>query len=327
MNKWMKSVLACAVGSLLVGGAAAPALGQDTFPTRPISLIVPYPAGGSTDVVARLLAEDLGKRLGQSIVVENKSGASTAVGASYVARADNDGYTLLMAASTTFSTNPHLYKDLSYKLEDFTPVGMVVRVPFAFVVKQDMPVSNVAEFIEYAKKQPTGVNQATNGNGSMVHLAGYLIGKELGVPMTFVHYRGAAPAMTDMMGGVVDGNVEALTNAIPNVMDNRYKALAVLNEERAPGLPDVPTFKELGYPELLAESYFAVFAPAGTPDAVVEKLSSALSASVGSEAFQASASKVHNLAVPSTPKELGEYARKENERWGKIIEEGGIQLD
>src|SRR5690606_1055033 len=255
---------------------------QDAFPSRPISMVVPYPAGGTTDVVARLLAEDLGKRLNQTIVVENKAGASTAVGASYVARAANDGYTLLMAAATTFSTNPHLYKDLNYKLEDFDPVGMVVRVPFAFVVKKDLPVNNIAEFIEHAKKHPNGLNQATNGNGSLVHLAGYLVGKELGVPLTFVHYRGAAPAMTDMMGGVVDSNVEALTNAVPNVTDNRYKALAVLSTERAPGLPDVPTFTELGYPNLVAESYFAMFAPAGSPKPALEKLSSALAETVGS---------------------------------------------
>nr|MBF0683616.1 tripartite tricarboxylate transporter substrate binding protein [Pseudomonas sp.] len=276
---------------------------------------------------ARLLSDDLGKRLGQTIVVENKAGASTAVGASSVARAPNDGYTLLMAAATTFSTNPHLYKDLNYKLQDFDPVGMVVRVPFAFVVKKDLPVNNIAEFIEHAKKQPTGLNQATNGNGSLVHLAGYLVGKELGVPLTFVHYRGAAPAMTDMMGGVVDSNVEALTNAVPNVMDNRYKALAVLSEERAPGLPDVPTFKELGYPELVAESYFAIFAPAGTPKPALDKLSRALAETVGSETFKAAMSKVHNMAVPSTAEELGAYAVKESERWGKIIQEGGIKLD
>lgn len=307
--------------------AMAPGWAQDAYPTRPVTLVVPYPAGGTTDVVARLLAEDLGKRLGQSVIVENKGGASTAVGASSVARASKDGYTLLMAAATTFSTNPHLYKDLNYKLDDFTPVGMVVRVPFAFVVKKDLPVETLAEFVDYARNQPRGVDQATNGNGSLVHLAGYLIGKELDVPMTFIHYRGAAPAMTDMMGGVVDSNVEALTNAVPNVRDQRYKALAVLMEERAPALPDVPTFKELGYPELVAESYFAIFAPEGTPAPVVDKLSAALSASVGSEAFQAAATQVHNIAVSSTPQELGAYARQENEKWGAIIKEGNITLD
>ncbi len=328
MKNWMKAgAMHVTVFAGMACGMVAPTLAQDAFPSRPITLVVPYPAGGTTDVVARLLAEDLGKRLGQSVIVENKGGASTAVGASSVARSPNDGYTLLMAAATTFSTNPHLYKDLSYKLADFTPVGMVVRVPFAFVVKQALPVNTVAEFIEYAKKQPNGVNQATNGNGSLVHLAGYLIGKELDVPLTFVHYRGAAPAMTDMMGGVVDSNVEALTNAVPNVRDQRYKALAVLTEERAPGLPDVPTFKELGYPELVADTYFAIFAPKGTPAPVVEKLSTALAASVSSEAFRASATKTHNLAVSSTAQELGAYAQKESERWGKIIREGGITLD
>jgi len=321
--------LVTAVAMAFVAGVGVvPAAGaQEGFPSRPITLVVPYPAGGTTDVVARLLADDLGKRLGQTIVVENKGGASTAVGASFVARAPSDGYTLLIAAATTFSTNPHLYKDLNYKLEDFDPVGMVVRVPFAFVVKKDLPVNSIAEFIEHAKKHPTGLNQATNGNGSLVHLAGYLVGKELGVPLTFVHYRGAAPAMTDMMGGVVDSNVEALTNAVPNVTDNRYKALAVLSEQRAPGLPDVPTFGELGYPNLVAESYFAMFAPAGTPKPALEKLSSALAETVGSESFKAAMSNVHNMAVPSTSEELRAYARKENERWGRIIQEGGIKLD
>lgn len=321
-------IVPMAAAALIVGlGVSATAGAQGDYPSRPITLVVPYPAGGTTDVVARLLADDLGKRLGQTIVVENKGGASTAVGASFVARAPNDGYTLLIAAATTFSTNPHLYKDLNYKLEDFDPVGMVVRVPFAFVVKKDLPVNNIAEFIEHAKKHSKGLNQATNGNGSLVHLAGYLVGKELGVPLTFVHYRGAAPAMTDMMGGVVDSNVEALTNAVPNVTDKRYKALAVLSEERAPALPDVPTFKELGYPNLVAESYFAMFAPAGTPEPALEKLSSALAETVGSEGFKAAMSNVHNMAVPSTSEELGEYARKESARWGKIIQDGGIKLD
>ncbi|MCX7144277.1 MAG: tripartite tricarboxylate transporter substrate binding protein, partial [Proteobacteria bacterium] len=246
------------------------------WPVKPVTVVIPYPPGGTSDVVGRLLAQRLREELGGVFVVENKAGAATAIGAAYVARAPKDGYTLLLSAGTTFTVIPHLNDNLAYKLDDFEPVAAVATVPFAFVVKKDFPAKNLREFLAYAKANPGKINNATNGQGSMVHLLGELIANDLDVKLVQVHYKGAAPATMDMIGGVVDSNVEALTSAVPNVNAGRYRALAVLSAERLPLMPEVPTFRELGYPTIVGETWYAVFAPATTPKPIIDKLNAAL---------------------------------------------------
>ena len=313
----------------LAAAAALPlgAMAQDAYPSRPGTLVVPYPPGGTSDVVGRLLAQRLREELGQNFIVENKAGAATAIGASFVARAPKDGHTLLLSAGTTFTVNPHLADKLPYRLEDFEAVAPVVTVPFAFVVKKDFPARNVAEFAAYAKSNPGKVNNATNGQGSMVHLLGELVGRGLDVQLTHIHYKGAAPATVDMIAGVVDSNVEALTSAVPNVTAGKYRALAVLSEQRLPLLPDVPTFKELGYPQVVGETWFAVFAPAGTPKPAVARLNAALNKITTSATFVEAMRKLGNEARSSSPAQLLEITQQQSRQWGELIRRLNIKAE
>ena len=307
--------------------APLPAAAQDAWPAKPITLVVPYPPGGTSDVVGRQLAQRLKEELGQPVVVDNKAGAATAIGASFVARAPRDGYTLLLSAGTTFTVNPHFNDKLAYKLDDFEPVAPVCTVPFAFVVKKDFPARTLKEYAAYAKANPGKLNNATNGQGSMVHLLGELIAAGLDVKLTQVHYKGAAPAMVDMIAGVVDSNVEALTNAVPNVNAGQYRALAVLSAERQPLLPDVPTFKELGYPSIVGETWYAVFAPAGTPKAVVDRLNAALRKITTSASFAEAQRKLGNEVKAGTPAELRATTLEQSRLWGDLIKRMNIRAE
>jgi tripartite-type tricarboxylate transporter receptor subunit TctC len=269
----------------------------------------------------------LREELGQVFVIENKAGAATAIGAGAVARAPKDGYTLLLSAGTTFTVIPHLSEKLPYKLEDFEPVAAVATVPFAFVVKKDFPAKTLAEYVAYAKANPGKINNATNGQGSMVHLLGELIAQGLDIKLTHVHYKGASPATMDMIGGVIDSNVEALTSAVPNVNTGQYRALAVLSAERQPLMPDVPTFKELGYPSIVGETWYAVFAPAGTSKPVVEKLNEALRKITSSASFGESMRKLGNEAKTSTPAELRTVTLAQSKSWGDLIKRLNIKAE
>lgn len=301
-------------------------LAQDSWPNKPISLIVPYPPGGTSDVVGRQIAQRLREELGQPVIVENKAGAATAIGATHVARAPKDGYTLLLSAGTTFTVNPHFNNKLLYKLEDFEPVALVCTVPFAFVVKKDFPAKTLKEYAAYAKANPNKINNATNGQGSMVHLLGEMIATGLGVKMTQIHYKGAAPAMMDIIGGVADSNVEALTNAVPNVNAGQYRALAVLSTERQALMPDVPTFRELGYPDVVGETWYGVFAPAGTPKPVVNKLNAALRKITSSPTFVDSMQKIGNEAKSGSPADLLTTTQDQSKIWGGLITRLNITL-
>lgn len=315
---------ALALAAVLPLGAAA----QDTnWPVRPVTMVIPYPPGGTSDVVGRLLAQRLREELGQTFIAENKAGAATAIGATAVARAPKDGYTVLLSAGTTFTVIPHLNDKLQYKLEDFEPVAAVATVPFAFVVKKDFPAKTLQEFIAYGKANPGKINNATNGQGSMVHLLGEMIAAGLDVKMAQVHYKGAAPATMDMLAGVVDSNVEALTSALPNVNAGQYRALAVLSAERQPLMPSVPTFKELGYPSIVGETWYAVFAPAGTPKPVVDKLNAALRKITTSASFAEAMRKIGNEPKSSTPAELREITLQQSKGWGDMIKRLNIKAE
>lgn len=320
----IKTLALAALATL--GGLPTLALAQDSWPNKPISLIIPYPPGGTSDVVGRQIAQRLREELGQPVIVENKAGAATAIGATHVARAAKDGYTLLLSAGTTFTVNPHFNDKLQYKLEDFEPVALVCTVPFAFVVKKDFPAKTLKEFAAYAKANPNKINNATNGQGSMVHLLGEMIATGLDIKMTQIHYKGAAPAMMDIIGGVVDSNVEALTNAVPNVNAGQYRALAVLSTERQALMPDVPTFRELGYPDVMGETWYGVFAPAGTPKPVVDKLNTALRKITSSPAFVDSMRKIGNEAKSGSPADLLTTTQDQSKVWGGLIKRLNITL-
>lgn len=315
--------------TLLLAAALLPlaAAAQDTWPARPITMVVPYPPGGTSDVVGRILVQHLKDELGQPVIVENKAGAATAIGATQVARARKDGYTVLLSAGTTFTVNPHFNDKLAYRLDDFDPVAPVATVPFAFVVKKDFPARTVKEFAAWAMAHPGKVNNATNGQGSMVHLLGELIATGLDVKLTQVHYKGAAPATMDMLAGVIDSNVEALTSAVPNVTSGQYRALAVLSNTRLPLLPDVPTFRELGYPQIVGETWYAVFVPAGTPPAATDKLAAALRRITSSDSFGEAMRKIGNEAKTGSPAEQRAITLEQAKLWGDLIRRVGIKAE
>jgi tripartite-type tricarboxylate transporter receptor subunit TctC len=306
--------------SLFHFNAVAQGTDSSAWPNKPISLVVPYPPGGTSDVIGRQLAQRLRDELGVAFVVENKAGAATAIGATHVARAPKDGYTLLLSAGTTFTVVPHLSQKLAYTLDDFEPVAAVATVPFAFVVKKDFPAKTLREYVAYAKANPGKVINGTNGQGSMVHLLGELIANGLDIKLTQVHYKGAAPATLDMIGGVIDSNVEALTTAVPNINAGQYRALAVLSPERLPLMPQVPTFRELGYPSIVGETWFAVFAPAGTPKPIIAKLGAALKKITSSAAFGEAMGKIGNEAkFSANPAELLAITQQQSKLWGEMV--------
>ena len=317
--------LAAALALPLVHTGAAAQSAASAWPSRPVTLVIPFPPGGASDIVGRQLARRLTEVMGSTFVVDNKAGAATTIGATYVARAPKDGYTLLLSAGSTFTVTPHLMDKLQYKLEDFAPVAAVATVPFAFVVKKDFPAKSVAEYVAYAKANPGKVNNATNGQGSMVHLLGELIATGLDVKITQVHYKGAAPATMDMIGGVVDSNVEALSSALPNVSAGRYRVIAVLSADRQPLMPDVPTFRELGYPSIVGETWYGVFAPLGTPKPIVDKLNAALRTVTTSPGFAEAMRKLGNEPKSSTPAELFQVTQEQSAKWGDLIKRLNIK--
>ncbi|MCW5261133.1 tripartite tricarboxylate transporter substrate binding protein [Verminephrobacter eiseniae] len=334
--------LACAallaLGAALASGATAqpgvaaqpgtaPSDKASHWPSKPVTLVIPYPPGGSSDIVGRQLADRLREELGQTIVVENKAGAATTIGATAVARAAKDGHTLLLSAGSTFTVAPHLSDKLQYKFDDFAPVAPVSATPFVLVVRKDFPARNLREFAAYAQAHPGKVNNATNGQGGLGHLLGELVATGLGVQLTQVHYKGAVPAAMDLIGGIVDSNVQALTNAVPNVNTGQYRALAVLSAERQPLLPQVPTFKELGYPQIVGDAWYAVFAPAGTPKPVLDKLGAAIRKITGSARFGEAMRKVGNQAQTGTPEQLREMTLQQSRRWGDLIRQHGIEAE
>ena len=320
------AAVSLAVPLLAFSGAVLAQADAKAWPSKPVTLVVPFPPGGTSDVIGRQLAKQMGEVLKASVVVDNKPGASTSLGATAVARAPKDGHTLLLSSGSTFTTTPHLMP-VTYKLTDFAPLGTVATVPFAFVVKKDFPAKTVAEFVAVAKAKPSSVNNATNGQGSLVHLLGELVASETGTQLTQVHYKGAAPATMDMIGGVVDTNVEALTSALPNVQAGKYRALAVLSDKRQPSLPDVPTFKEAGFPKVVGETWYGLSAPAGTPQPVLDKLSSALRQVVGSAEFAQAMQRTGNVAHPGSPDEMRQMAQAESAKWGALIKRLNIKLE
>jgi tripartite-type tricarboxylate transporter receptor subunit TctC len=291
---------------------------QTDFPNRSIKLLVPFPAGGATDLLARTVCQGFQERLGQTCVVENRDGAATMIGTNVVRQAPADGYTLLFTTPTTFALNPFMFQKVTYKLEDFEPVGAVTSVDYSFVVRNDFPAKTFAEYIDYVKKNPGKINHATTGEGTLAHLAGARIAQRLGLDVTFIHYRGSAPATTAVMAGQVDSNVESVSVSANNVIAGKYRVLTVM-EKRSKKLPDVPTITELGYPDLAGGSWFSMFAPAGTPAPVIAKLNSTLNQLLESPAFIARTEEMGMIPLPGTPEQMKARTIRDRDSWGALI--------
>jgi len=276
---------------------------QATYPSRTITMVVAFAAGGTSDIIARLLSHKLSEYTGTSVVVENVPGAATIIGTEKVARSQPDGYTLYLASSTPFATNPNFYKDLRYSIDDFEPITLVARVPLILDVNPKLPVANVKEFIDYAKTNPDGITIATPGRGSVGEIVNGMTRSLLDIPVTNVPHRGGAPAVTDVIKGVVDAYYDAISSSLPLVQGGSIKALAITGRTRSPGAPDVPTLVELGYKDFILENLYAVLARKGTPRPIIDKLNSLLLRAMNDSDFKELLLKQGVVPEPSTPEE------------------------
>jgi len=299
---------------------------QASFPDKPIKFVVPVPAGGVTDLVARVLAAGLTTRLGQPVIVENRAGASGIPAAEYVAHAKPDGYTLFVGTIGTLSVNQAIFRNLPYDVDrDFTPVSLVAAAPTILVVNPALPVHSVQELIAYGKAHPGKLNYASFGNGTSSHLAGELFKSLAGVDAVHVPYKGNAPAMTDLLGGRVDMLFDNIITSLPFIKDHRLRALAVTAPSRSNLVPDVPTMAEAGLPGQEISGWLGIVAPAGTPPDIVEMLSKAMATELHLPEVQKKI--VGTETVGSTPEQFGAFLRLERSKWNKLVKEAGIHAE
>ena len=297
----------------------------DTYPSHPIKIIVPFGPGGFTDVVARILQKELGETVGQAIVIENKSGAGSTIGTAQVAKAEPDGYTLVMI-STTHVISPHLYRQMQYDpIKDFAPVTKLGEGPYVLVVHPSLGVNSVAELIAKAKANPGKIDFASSGNGSSQHLVGALFQTMAGVKLNHVPYKGSSTAMNDVIAGTVKLSFVGMPNALANL--SRLKALGVTTLKRSPDLPNVPTLDEAGVKGFDATIWLALLAPAGTPRDIVMKLNADVAKALSTpEARKLMRSAGVDVAT-STPEELGALMQSDLDRWGKVVKETGATVN
>ena len=296
------------------------------YPTKPIRLVVPRPPGGAVDTLGRLIAQTVSEPLGQPIVVENKAGAAGAIGSEAVAKAEPDGYTLLMGSTTVISINPALQK-LPYQPTDFAPITMVAFVPHMLVTNADTPAKTLKEFVAYVKERPKQVSYASAGPGTPHHIAGEMFKSMAGIDMLQVPYKGTGPALTDLLAGRVQFmSVEAVA-ALPHVKAGKLRALGVATPERNALAPDVPTVAEAGYPGFEVTAWYGVVAPAGVPKNVAATLAGAISKALETPTFREKLAGMGATPVGGTPEAFGEILRRENAKWAKAIKDASIRID
>jgi tripartite-type tricarboxylate transporter receptor subunit TctC len=304
---------------------AGPAFAQD-YPTRQVTIVVPFAPGGSVDFIGRLVGQKLSERLGRPVIVENRPGAGSATGTLAVTKAAPDGYTLLVAPSGTFAINPTLYKQLGYDpANDLIPVALVVRDPLLLVVNPNLPVKSVADLIRLAKERPGKLSFASPGAGTSLHLLGEFLKVTAGIEMVHVPYRGGAPAMQDLVAGQVDLMFADPATGVPQAQAGKVQALGVSSATRLPAAPDIPTVAEAGLPGFEMVSWQLIAAPAGTPGDIVEKLNGALKAVMAEPDMQKAVIARGQVPVVSpSPQELSAFVAAENGRWGKVVREAGL---
>jgi tripartite-type tricarboxylate transporter receptor subunit TctC len=319
-------LVAGAVLTALAASLSVPIAAQ-TYPSKPVRLIVPFAPGGFTDVVARILGQRLSVSMGQQFIIENKAGAGSTIGTDFVAKAAPDGYTLVMI-STTHVISPWIYKSMPYDpIKGFVPVTKLVDSPYVLLVNPKVPARNVQEFIALAKASPDTIRYASSGNGSSQHLMGGLFASLTGTKLQHVPYRGSSGAATDLVAGVVESSFAGVPNALAQVPAGRLRALAVTTGKRIPQLPDVPTLQEAGVPGYEASVWLALLAPAGTPRDIVNRLNAEVAKLMESAETRKALYEAGVEVSLSTPDALGEYMVKEMERWGKVVKDTGTKLE
>jgi len=314
--------------SLICVFLASAGVQAQNWPNKPITLVVPTPPGGTTDFSARLVADSMSKTLGVPVLVDNKPGGSGNIGNQFVARAKPDGYTLLVSFSGYHVGNPHLFKQAGWDpIRDFAPVGMMTVAPQVITINPKLPIDNVKELIAYAKKNPGKLNYASSGSGSIQHIAGELFKQQTGTFITHIPYRGSGPAVQDLMGGQVDMFITTPAGVVSQIQAGRLRGLAVTGKKRLSALPQMPTTDEAGLPNYEVDSWFAMYAPAGTNPEIIQRLNQALGIALSTPEAQTRAENAGTTIKTMTPAELGDYTRKELDRWGKVIQTSKMTAD
>lgn len=319
----IKKLLMTLVLSLGLAATAA----ADTYPSRAIKVIVPFPAGQASDTIARLVGEQLGRALGQAVVVENRPGAGGNIGSEAGARSAPDGYTLTMATAA-LPISKNVYKKLPFDpARDFEPVSLMTVTPLVLIARPSLPASDVASLVELARKQPGKLTFASSGQGTSHHLSGELLKAVASVDILHVPYKGSAPAHVDLMGGSVDIMFDNILPVSPHVKSGKLKALAVTTKSRAPSMPDVPTMAESGYPNFEAVAWFGLLAPAGTPAPIVERLSTEVNKILKSPEINARLTGMGANVMGTTPQEFSAFMKAEIEKWAPVVKRANIVLD
>ena len=306
---------------------AAAAWADDKYPSKPVTVIVPQAAGGANDAIARVVAQKLGEILGQSFVVENRTGAGGNVGTVAAARARPDGYTLMLTADSSMVINPSLYKNTGFDpIKDFEPVGTVATAGYVLAAHPAFPARNTAELVALAKQQPGKINIGSAGNGTLNHLIGEMLGKATGIDLVHVPYKGSAAAVTDLVAGQVQVSVQSLPSSIAFIRSGKIKVLGVVNPVRLPALPDAPTIGETikGFG---ATPWYGVFAPAGTPRSVITQLNAAIAKALDAKDAQERLAGVGCEPYKSSPEQFAQLVRDDLPRWAKIVKDSGATID
>jgi len=315
-------IAACSAATLAPGAHA------QAWPSKPVRIIIPFVAGGSSDIVGRAIGSKYQELLGQPAVVENRPGANGAIAAEVVAKSDPDGYTILVGSIGVFSINAALYSDLRYDpVRDFAPITLAVTNPNVLITKLDFAPRSVKELVEYAKKNPGKISYGSSGTGSSDHLTSELFKQMSGTFGVHIPYRGGAAVITDLLGGQIEASFQNLGNVVTNVKAGKIRALAVTGRTRAPQLPDVPTMAESGYPDLIVTSWQAAAAPAKTPRDIVARLNEASVKALRSPEVRERLTQIGFDVVAGTPEEFGKFMKDEVDRWTRVVKRGGIKPD
>ena len=312
----------------LIAAAAATLATAQSYPTKPIKFIVPFPPAGSTDLSARAVAGKLGERIGQPVIIENRPGAGGNIGTDVVAKSQPDGYTLIVGTVGTHGINPSLYSKMPYDhVKDFAPVILLSKTPNVLVVNPSLPVNSVADVIKLAKSKPNELTFASSGSGTSIHLSGELFKTMAGVQMTHIPYKGSGPMLIDLISGQVNMAFDNLSAAMQHIKAGKLKALATTGTQRPPNLPDVPTIAEAGLAGYDSTSWNAIFAPAGTPPAVIDRLNREIRAILESPDTRKFFTEQGAEAGGGTPAELAEFVRAETAKWQKVVKDSGAKVD
>ena len=324
---WLKALLATSVGASLALGAGT-AAAQAAYPNKPIRLVVPFATGGVTDTSGRLIAEHLSKRLGQQVIVDNKPGASGNIGTQMVATAEPDGYTLLLGFDGTLVINPHVFPKVGFDtLKDFAPIGKIGDAILILVSHPGVPAKTLKEVIALSKTQSGGLSYGTSGTGGTPHIAGELLKQRTGANLTHIPYKGGGQAMTDLLGGTIPLVYTAVAGAIQHVKSGKLHAVAVSSGQRAPSLPDVPTFIESGVADFDINSWVGLLAPAKTPRAIVDKLNTELNAVLNDPVVRERLNTLGISASPGGPERFGRDMARDLARYGQVVKAANIKAE